>query len=230
MEKFVGSGFAEGRHSMKLTAEGMVVFPRMEPLAHGREFAKETIPSGVAEIDTMLSGGIERGTVTLVSGPSGVGKTTFGLQFIKEAATRGERSVVYTFEEERSALVDRAEGVGMPLREIERAGNLGIVPVDPLLYAPGELPRQIQREVEERDARVIMIDGLEGFRLSLRDEDIEERLRALTKFLQRMGVTVLLTSRVEALTGDFRITELGVSYLADNIIVLRYIEFGGELH
>ncbi len=97
--KFRGSDFRRGFHSMRLTNKGMEVFPRLQPEVYKREFVMKVIPSGVPELDELLHGGIERGTVTIITGPTGVGKTTLGLQFMKEAAGRGERSVVYTFEE-----------------------------------------------------------------------------------------------------------------------------------
>lgn len=85
--KYTGSDFEEGVHSLKLTDEGMRVFPRLVPAAHHIAFTPETISSGVPALDELLHGGLERGTVTVVSGPTGVGKTTIGLQFMKEAAS-----------------------------------------------------------------------------------------------------------------------------------------------
>jgi circadian clock protein KaiC len=76
--KLRGSDFEGGRHSLRLTDRGMVVYPRLVPGSHEREFTAEIIPSGLPELDEMLGGGIERGTITILSGPSGVGKTTLG--------------------------------------------------------------------------------------------------------------------------------------------------------
>jgi len=76
----------------------MKVFPHLLPEQHLQQFIRETIASGVPELDELLHGGLERGTISILTGPTGVGKTTLGLQFMKEAAGRGERSVVYTFD------------------------------------------------------------------------------------------------------------------------------------
>lgn len=97
--KFRGSDFQSGQHSIRLGSRGMEVFPRLVPGRYHREFAAEPLLFGVPELDKLLHGGLERGTVTIISGPAGVGKTTLGLQFLREAAGRGERSVVYSFEE-----------------------------------------------------------------------------------------------------------------------------------
>jgi circadian clock protein KaiC len=227
--KLRGSDFEGGRHSMRLTERGMVVYPNLVPAAHEREFVAEIIPSGLAELDEMLGGGIERGTITILSGPSGVGKTTLGMQFMKEAATRGERSVVYAFEEQRDTLFHRCTSIGMPLHRMVEQGSLSVVQVEPLRFSPGEFALLVRREVEERGARIVMIDGIAGYRLTLAGDDLVPQLHALGRYLKNMGVTVLFINETQGITGDFRATEAGVSYLCDNLIFLRYLELDGEL-
>ena len=229
--KYSGSGFQEGAHSLKLTDHGMEVFPRLVPAAHREEFQLETISSGVPAFDELLHGGLERGTVTVISGPAGVGKTTIGLQFVKEAAGRGERSVVYTFEEAPELLAARSEGVNIPIRAMVERGTLSIVKVEPLQYTADELASLVRAEVEEREARMVMIDSLSGHRLSIqaRGEDLISHVHALSEYLSYRGVTGIIISEVQSITGEFRATEMGISYLADNIIFLRYIEIGGAV-
>ncbi len=227
--KLRGSDFAGGRHSMRLTDRGMEVYPRLIPAEHDREFALEIIPSGLPELDEMLGGGIERGTITIFSGPSGAGKTTLGMQFMKEAATRGERSVVYAFEEQTDTILHRCDSVAIPVREMIREGTLSVVQVEPLRYSPAEFALLVRREVEERDARLVMIDGIAGYRLTLSGDDLVVHLHALGRYLKNMGVTVILINEMESITGHFRATEVGISYLCDNLIFLRYLEIDGEL-
>ena len=227
--KLRGSDFQGGPHAMRLTARGMEVYPRLVPADHSVAFSPEMIPSGIAEFDEMLGGGIERGTITILSGPSGAGKTTLGIQFMQEAARRGERSVVYAFEEQLGTLLHRCEAIGVPLREMVQAGSLSVVEVEPLRFSPGEFALMVRREVEERGARIVMIDGIAGYRLTLAGDDLVVHLHALGRYLKNMGVTVLLMNETEAITGDFRATEVGVSYLCDNLVFLRYLEMGGEL-
>ena len=228
--KFRGSGFRSGKHSLRLTATGMQVFPRLLPEAYGMEFVQQTISSGIPELDEMLRGGIERGAVTLITGPNGVGKTTVGLQFMKEAAGRGERSTVYMFEEARETLLLRSKGINIPVEYMSERGTLSLVAVEPLHYMPDEFARMVRRDVEEYGTRIVMIDSISGYRLSMRGQDLVAHLHALCKYLKNMGVTVILINEVESVTGEFKATELGISYLADNIIILRYLELNGELH
>jgi circadian clock protein KaiC len=113
--KFRGSDYEKSPHSMRLTANGMQVYPRLVPGEYKRNFKPETISAGVPQLDEMLSGGLERGTATIITGPTGVGKTTLGLQFMTEAAGRAERSVVYTFEERQDTLLQRSEAINIPI-------------------------------------------------------------------------------------------------------------------
>jgi circadian clock protein KaiC len=227
--KLRGSDFQSGEHSMRLTGTGMQVFPRLLPERYQQEYVLEAISSGIPEIDAMLHGGVERGTITIISGPSGVGKTTLGLQFMKEAAGRGERSVVYLFEEWNGTLLQRCEAVNIPVHKMMERGTLSVVQVEPLLFSPDEFAQMVRRAVEEQQASIVMLDSTSGYRLSLRGQDLVSHLHALCKYLQNMGVAVLLINEVEAITGEFRVTEVGISYLADNIVFLRYLEMQGEM-
>jgi circadian clock protein KaiC len=229
--KFRGSSYCQGEHSMVLTGRGMEVFPRLVPGAHRAEFNPETISSGVPDIDELLHGGIERGTATMITGPSGVGKSTLGLQFMKEAAGRGERSVVYIFEESLETLLHRCESIRIPALTMVKNGTLFVEKVVPLLLTPDEFADMVRREVEEKKTRIVMIDSVSGYKLAMKGEDLESRLYALTKYLVNMGVTVLLTNEVESITGgEFRVSDIGISYIADNIVFLHYLEMHGEIH
>jgi circadian clock protein KaiC len=229
VSKLRGSGFRLGTHSGKIDDDGFHVFPRLLPETFDRSVPAESIPSGIGELDAMLNGGIERGSVTLISGPTGVGKTTLGTQFLVEAATRGERGVVYTFEESEELLLRRSEGVGMPIRDMVDQGDVAIVPIEPLHYTPDQFALVVRDEIEQRDARVALIDSTSGYRLAMQGENLLPHLHALCKYLKNMGVTVILIYEIPEITGEFRATGADVSYLADNILFLRYVELSGEL-
>jgi circadian clock protein KaiC len=103
------------------------------------------------------------------------------------------------------------------------------VQVEPLRFSPAEFALMVRREVEDRGATMIMIDGISGYRLTLAGDDLVAQLHALGRYLKNMGVTVIFINDIEGITGEFRATEVGVSYLCDNLIFLRYIELDGEL-
>ncbi|HOT93303.1 MAG TPA: ATPase domain-containing protein [Anaerolineae bacterium] len=229
VNKLRGSDFRGGRHTLRMTDHGLEVYPRLMPDETRREFSMEAIPSGVPELDELLHGGLERGAVTIISGPSGVGKTTLGLQFMKEAAGRGEHSVIYTFEEEIEIMVKRAEAINIPARVMLERGTLSLVKVEPLRWSADEFASLVRRQVEQEQARVVMLDSIAGYRLAVRGEDLTAHMHALTKYLQNMGVAVLLVAESSAVVGDFQVTDVGISYLADNIVFLRYLEMDGEM-
>jgi len=227
--KFRGSDFRPGRHTLRLGERGMTVFPRLLPDEFSLDFEPERLPFGNPALDQLTGGGIERGAITIITGASGVGKTTLGMQFTSQAARRGERSVVYVFEERRSALIRRCAQVGIPVQDLLDDGILSIVHVEPLRFTADEFALMVRDEVEQREARIVMIDSVSGYSLSLHDDDLVMHLHGLAKYLQNMGVAVVLINEVEAVIGDFRVTDVGVSYMADNIIFLRYLELNGQM-
>jgi circadian clock protein KaiC len=117
----------------------------------------------------------------------------------------------------------------MPLGRMIEDGELSVVEIEPHHYTPDQFAAEVRREVEERDARVVLIASTSGYRLSLQGEDMAAHLHALCTYLKNMGATVLLIFESPEMTGEFRVTDVDVSYLADNIVFLRYVEVDGEL-
>jgi circadian clock protein KaiC len=222
--KLRGSNFREGYHALRLSQIGMEVFPRLLPKEHKQNFVVESISSGIPELDELLHGGLERGTVTIISGPSGVGKTTLGCQFMKEAAGRGESSVIYTFEEEVELILARCEAINIPARAMMERGTLSVIKVEPLQFTPDEFANLARRRIEKQHAKIVMLDSISGYRLSLRGEDLLSHLHRLSKYLANIGVTVILINEVETFVGEFQATESGITYLADNFLFMRYLE------
>lgn len=228
--KLRGSDFASGRHYFHLGAGGMTVFPRLLPDEHGRKVEHEVLGSDIPEMDELVHGGIERATVTLISGPTGVGKTTLGAQFMAAAAARGERSVIYNFDESESTFFTRCRQIGLPVDEMTEKGGLRFEAIEPLYYNPDQFAAGVREEVEVRGTTMVMLDSLSGYQHSVRGENLQERVHALCRYLTNMGVTVILVNEVMSITGtQARVSEQGLSYIADSIILLRYIELDGEL-
>lgn len=229
--KFRGSPTRSGEHILKITDDGLLVFSELQPDLYSRSFEFERLSAGVPELDEMLHGGIERGTVTIFSGPTGVGKTTLGTQFMKEDAGRGDRSVLYLFEESSHTFFQRSEAVSIPVKQMQDKGTLEVVEVEPASITPQEFAHDVRDQVENQGADMIMIDGLAGFRLSLlgREDELTKHVHALGRYLKNMGVTTILIEEIKNVTGTFEATDQNTSYLADNLLFLRHIELDGEL-
>ncbi len=230
--KFRGSSVNGGTHAMRISDGGLSVFPTLAPTERDAEFEIESVSSGVPEVDELLHGGLERGTISILSGPTGVGKTTIGTQFMKEAAGRGERSVMYMFEETLETFRQRSRSINIPVRQMQEQGSLEVEEMKPLDCSATEFAYRVRKEVEENDTDIVMIDGIDGYKLSLRVDDervLVRKLHSLSRYLKNRGVTVVLVDEIDTITGDFQATEAGISYLADNIIFLRHLEMAGEM-
>jgi circadian clock protein KaiC len=231
VSKLRGSSARRGRHTLGITGDGMMVWPRLDPGRHERESEHAVLSSGIQELDALLSGGITTGTITMFSGPTGAGKTTMGLQFAMAAADQGRRSVLYSFEENRRTLLNRAESIGIPATEMIDRGSLVVEELGSDRLTVDEFTSRVRREVEENDTGVVMIDGTTGFEHSLRglSDDSTDALVRVGQYLRNMGVTGLITNEVHQITGTFRATDREISHLADGIVVLRHVEYKGEL-
>jgi circadian clock protein KaiC len=231
VEKYRGSDYVAGQHALRIAKDGLEVFPRLLALAHREQFTRQALPSGVAELDRLLGGGLDRGTSTLITGHAGVGKTTLGTSLLIAAAQRGERGVLYTFDEGPAEVEFRCESLGMPARDLIGRGLLQIQKVNPLLLYPDEFVRWVRREVEQNKTQLIMIDSLNGYRYSMPDEDfLVGHMHQLLSYLNRMGITSILVNEVSNLIGDFSATDFGISYLTDALILIKYYEYQGALH
>jgi circadian clock protein KaiC len=229
--KFRGSATQGGDHAYRVTDSGVEVYPALQPGSRTGEVDFEQISSGIPEVDDLLHGGIERGTVTIVSGPTGVGKTTLSTQFMKEAADRGERSVIYLFEENRETFLARSRAVNIPVDQMLERGTLQVNEVEALERSPQEFARMVREEVEDRGADIVMIDGISGYRLTLRGEDEQmlQQMHALGRYIKNKGATGVFVDETQNVTGEFQATMENISYLADNIVFLRHLEIDGEL-
>ena len=229
--KFRGSSSRDGPHTVTIDDSGMQVWPRLDPTRHQRDGESETLSSGVSDLDRLLNGGIATGAVTFLSGPTGSGKTTTGLQFLREAANNGDRSVLYSFEESRKTLLERADAVETPIRSMIDDGMLVIAEIGPDEMSVDEFTHHLRTEVEQEGSKVVMIDGISGYERAFREPsaDPTRRLIKIGRYLRNMNLTGLITNEVHQITGEFRATEQQMSHLADGIIILRHVEYKGDL-
>lgn len=230
IQKMRGSSFLSGRHPLRITSRGITLWPHRIERMKSIDFARKKICSGIEGLDDLLHGGISSGTCTLITGPSGVGKSTLGAQFLTVAARTGSKAALYTFEEGTASILNRCNGVGINLeREIEQK-NILAREVNPLELYPDEFLEIIRNDVEVNGVDVVMLDSLRGYNLVMAEfGNLVANMQNLITFLRGRKVTIFLISEVEKLTGEVMITDLGVSYLSDNVLMLRYAEFNGAI-
>ncbi|MFP5237635.1 MAG: ATPase domain-containing protein [Acidobacteriota bacterium] len=229
--KIRASSFREGYHDYVIERGGLRVFPRLVSGEHrGPDNPDVVLPSGIAELDALFNGGVQRGTSTLIAGPTGCGKSTLCAQFACSGAKRGERSVIYTFDETRQSFLDRSRGLGLDIEPYIENGTIHLEQVDPAELSPGEFVHRIRRGVEQHDWRIVVIDSLNGLMNSMSEERaLTIQLHELLSYLNQVGVASFLVLAQFGLLGLNMTSPTDVSYLADNVLLLRYFEAAGEV-
>jgi circadian clock protein KaiC len=231
VNKFRGSHFMPGAHQMRVGPSGLELFPRrLPPKVNLKKDEVWRYATGVKKLDEILHGGIEAGTISLITGPSGAGKSTLASLFAAHAAKDGRKSAIYLFEEEQVSMLFRSKSLGIELEKPCDAGLVSIEQVEPLRYLADEFTNLVHDKVEKDGVELVILDSVAGFELTLGEgEKAKIALHAFAKGLSRRGISVILVNEIEAVTGQFKVSEKGISYLADNVIFLRLVEADGQL-
>jgi circadian clock protein KaiC len=228
VSKFRGSAYLEGQHTYAITSAGVAVYPRPEslPCMPAPAVEGEVVSFGIKSLDALLGGGIERGSTTLVVGPTGSGKTILGLHFLSEGVRRGEKGVYFGFYETPAALSQKAERLGIDLD----ANEIGVLwqPASERLIDP--MCSQILSSVRDMGAKRLFIDGLAGFRQTAFPERIAGALAVLRALLAEQGVTTLVSDESpELFSGADEVSTQGVSPVFENILLLRHSPSEGRM-
>lgn len=229
VHKVRGIPYEGGYHDYVIQTGGVIVYPRLVASAHPGEFRSSLVSSGLEGIDTMLGGGVDRGSSLMLLGPSGVGKSTICAQYVAAAARRGESSVVYNFDESTDIWVGRADALGMGLSPHIAAGLVSVRQVNPAELTPGELAGQLRNEVEN-GARLVVIDSLNGYLSAMSEErHLTLHMHELLAYLGQQGVLTILVMAQYGLLGQDVSAPVELSYLADTVVLMRFFEAFGEV-
>jgi circadian clock protein KaiC len=227
--KFRGSDFVSGYHDFTIREGGLTVFPRLVSSQHMASFKAESIASGVDRLDTLLGGGVERGSSTLLIGPPGSGKSTIALQYAAAATGRGDHAAAFLLDETKAALLARSAGIGMKLKEGPGAGEILLQQIDPAAISPGEFAHMVRDRVEA-GARVVVIDSLNGYLNTMPQNNfLTAQLHELLSYLNAQGVATFLVVAQSGMMGAAMTSPVDASYLADSVVMLRYFEHLGEV-
>lgn len=229
VSKLRGSKFRSGHHDFIVRTGGLVVFPRLVALEHRTDLVAEAMPSGVPELDAVLGGGLDRATATLLVGPAGAGKSAVAAQFAHAAATRGEQTSMFLFEERMGTMRRRARLLGMDLDEHIASGKIAVHQIDPAELAPDEFSHLVRDAVEKAGARIVVIDSINGYYTAMPEgRFLTLQMHELLSYLAEQGVATLLTMAQSGLVGAMT-SPVDISYLADTILMFRYFEDRGRV-
>jgi circadian clock protein KaiC len=225
--KMRGVAFRGGFHDFTIETGGITVFPRLSATEHRGSRGEGSIVSGIAAMDSLVGGGFDRGTTTMIMGPAGVGKSSLSLQFACTAAASGERVAFFIFEEHRSVFLKRAASLGFDVQTLLDSGAMVVHQIDPAEMSTGEFAYAIRKSVEQEDSSIIIIDSLNGYFNAMPEEHfLTLHLHELLSYLADAGVTAILIVSQHGALGHVS-SPVDVSYLADAVILLRYYETGG---
>jgi circadian clock protein KaiC len=233
--KIRGTNYLRGMHPYKITDDGILVYPRIEALVAASSITDSTsverITSGNAQLDTMLGGGLPSNSPTMLAGPSGVGKTTFGLHFLA-GCSKAEPGLLMGFYETPARISAKAQQVCRPVIPLVDRGVVEMLWEPPTSDTLDAYADRLLTAIRRRGVRRLFLDGLGAFQSAPAAEDrMKQFLPALTNELRSLGVTTVYSLEAGNIVGPATPVEFGeVSVLAENLLLLRYVELGAKLH
>jgi circadian clock protein KaiC len=229
--KMRGRSYIAGRHTYKLSGDGIEVFPRLQSEINiNRQASTIRVSTGVEGLDKMLEGGLLKDDIILFSGSPGTGKTIFGMHFIKEGAAMGEPGLIISFEEWPQKLIRNAKSFGWDFEQLEKKGLVKFLYFSPALFQSDEHAMLIKDILNEYKITRIFLDGINNLETAIPDPaKRRDYIHALVNYFSSKGITTLLTSDIPELFGSIRLTHEAFSGAVDVIVLLRHVEVEGRM-
>lgn len=231
--KLRGANFVTGGHFFEIGGDGLSFFPRVrgpDDANADPETPDERVRTGAAGLDDMLGGGLPRASSSVILGGTGTGKTLLGLQFLLDGARNGEPGILFTLEETTNQLRRIAKSFGWDLHSLEERGLFTFSYVSPVELSTDRFLHQARQQVERLGARRVVLDSLTSMALGVSSERrFKELVYAITKHFRAAGVTFNMNMEITDLLGSAQLSGHGVSFAADNVIQLKYVEVDGCL-
>lgn len=229
--KMRGIAHDGGSQDMRIARGGLVIYPRLHPAKEHRKAPEwKVVASGNERLDLLLGGGLEEGTACLIMGTTGAGKSTLAGLYAQAAAERGDKSVIFCFDERPETFIRRSEGVGMRIGQFIDQGLVRLHQMNVGEISPGEFGERLRRVVEEEDAKIVVIDSLSGYIQAMPHErQLIVQLHEMLSYLGQRGVLTMMILALHGLSGSSD-QHIDASYLADTVILMRHFEANGALH
>ena len=228
--KMRGQAHMAGAHTLRITDDGIRIYPRLlTPLPEAYETIAtdpQRLSTGVAGLDDMLHGGLPQGHTMLVSGPTGIGKTILGAQFLAAGAAQGEKGVALFFEK-HTARLHNPELVRMV-----QTGQVTVLESLSLSLSVEEVMDQLLEAIERTGATRVVIDSLSEIGLYLAPEfryDLRLAVFRTLAMLARRGVTAIVTVGYEDNAPNWRFSSDNLCFLADAVLTMRFAEVEGHV-
>lgn len=231
--KIRGSDYQPGVHDVEISDRGMQVYPLYNPSGVPKpdSSTNQLVKSGLAELDTLVGDGLLTGTSCLLIGPSGTGKTSIATLFANCFVQQGGKASIFLFDELTDTFLRRSVGLGMDcMNPYQNSDHVRIHEVGLGNITPGKFADQVEREVREWGARIVIVDSLTGYVKSMPHERrLITQLHELLIALSRQQVLTILVVAQHGVVGPNLDEGIDISYLADAVLLLRHFEANGSL-
>jgi len=225
--KYRGSTHGTNEYPFLIDEDGIAVMP-ITSIGLSQDVSTQRVSSGVERLDTMLSGkGYYRGSSVLVSGTTGTGKSSLGASFVDSACRRGERAIIFAFEESPKQTIRNMRSIGIDLQQWVQRGLLQFHCSRPSMYGLEMHLSLMQKAINTFKPQVVVVDPLNSFVSGSNELEVKALLMRLIDLMKLHQITGLFTSLTAAGT-SLEHTDVSVSSLMDTWILFRDIEYGGE--
>ena len=224
--KMRGTNAFLGRHFFDVQRDGIHLYPRIRPqVSEDYALGPRRVGSAIGGLDEMLSGGLREGSVALVSGGSGSGKTIVAASFVVACARRGDASLYVSFEESPQQLTNNCEGLGWDIAPFVSQGLVHLLQVSPSELDIDRHAHLIQQRARETNARMVVIDSVSAFDAERNDSaNVRDYLWGIADHFRREGVTLILTTEAYSFFESGNEPDRHMSYVADTVLLLRLVE------
>ncbi|WP_363348753.1 ATPase domain-containing protein [Methylocystis echinoides] len=230
VRKLRGCKYLSGAHDFSIITGGLIVYPRLVAQSYVSAPNAEQIQSGLNGLDALTGGGLPHDSSSLVIGPAGIGKSTIVTLYAMAAAARGENSSILLFDESVETHLTRSKGLGLDVAAARDQGRVRLTHLDPAELSVGQIADLVVRQVEEEGVKLVVIDTLNGYLQSANEEQtVVLHIRELISYLSRRKVATLLTLTQHGILGPEMATPVDLSFLSDNVFLLRYFEANGAI-
>jgi circadian clock protein KaiC len=229
ISKMRGMNFQSGWHDYTIVPGEVLVFPSLIAEEHDTLPGGEPLMSGAAGLDRVLGGGLDRGTTTMMIGPSGAGKSSIALCYALSGANQGEFASYFSFDETYETFLRRGRSLGLDVSDALESQQFAWRRMNPSRISPGEFVWAVRRDVEDRNARVVVIDSINSYLSTMPEENsLILHLHELLTYLNRRGVVTIIVLAQQGVVGDVQ-NPVDLSFLSDTVLLMRFFEAGGQL-
>ena len=226
--KLRGTTHMKGEYPFTITNDGINIFP-LGAMRLTQRSSNVRISSGVKTLDDMCGGGFFKDSIILATGATGTGKTLLVSKFLEEGCRRGERAILFAYEESRAQLSRNASSWGIDFEEMERKGLLKLLCSYPESAGLEDHLQMIKSEISEFKPSRIAIDSLSALARGVTNNAFRQFVIGVTGYAKQEEITGFFTNTTDQFMGAHSITESHISTITDTILMLQYVEIRGEM-